>query len=187
MAKIEDLKQLSILGVADSLGMELERKGSQTFSWKEHDSFVINTSGNYYNWFSRSTGGDVLSMVQVVRKEQTGQDLTFNEAKHFLEEGNFDAVDLEKEAEREPFSYYLQPYETDFYEARQYLKEERKLSDKTIDYFIDKRVVTQAKKKSGDIFEPVIVFKSLDPQNDVVGASLQGIRKKIMTFTQGGA
>jgi len=31
VAKIEDLKQLSILGVADSLGMELERKGSQTF------------------------------------------------------------------------------------------------------------------------------------------------------------
>lgn len=185
MAKIEDLKQLSILGVADSLGMELERKGSQTYSWKEHDSFVINTSGNYYNWFSRSTGGDVLSMVQVVRKEQTGQDITFKEAKHFLEEGNFDAVDLEKEAEREPFSYYLQPYETDFSEARQYLKEERKLSDKTIDFFIDKGVVTQATKKSGDIFEPVIVFKSLDRQNEVVGASLQGIKKNNNLYTRG--
>ncbi len=124
-------------------------------------------------------------MVQVVRKEQTGQDLTFKEAKHFLEEGNFDAVDLEKKAEREPFSYYLQPYETDFYEARQYLKEGRKLSDKTIDYFIDKGVVTQAKKKSGDIFEPVIVFKSLDRQNDVVGASLQGIRKNNDLYTRG--
>ncbi len=43
MAKIEELKQLSILGVAESLGMELDRTGSHTYSWKEHDSFVINT------------------------------------------------------------------------------------------------------------------------------------------------
>lgn len=177
MAKIEELKQLSILGVAESLGMELDRTGSHTYSWKEHDSFVINTRDNYFNWFSRSKGGDVFSMVQLIREEQTGQPISFKEAKHFLEEGNFEAVDLEKEVVREPFSYYLQPYETDFSEARQYLKQERQLSEETIDFFLEKGVLSQATKKSGDIFEPVIVFKSLDRQNEVVGASLQGIKE----------
>lgn len=185
MASIEDLKQLSILGVANSLGMELDRTGSHTYSWKEHDSFVINTTGNYFNWFSRSSGGDVLSMVQIVREEQTGQAVRFKEAKHFLEEGNFDVVDLEKEVEREPFNYYLQPYETDFSEARQYLKEERQLSDETIDFFMDKGVLSQATKKTGDTFEPVIVFKSLDRQNEVAGASLQGIRENQELHSRG--
>lgn len=185
MAKIEELKQLSILGVAESLGMELDRTGSHTYSWKEHDSFVINTRDNYFNWFSRSKGGDVFSMVQLIREEQTGQPISFKEAKHFLEEGNFEAVDLEKEVVREPFSYYLQPYETDFSEARQYLKQERQLSEETIDFFLEKGVLSQATKKSGDIFEPVIVFKSLDRQNEVVGASLQGIRENKELYSRG--
>ncbi|MCK1248671.1 toprim domain-containing protein [Streptococcus uberis] len=185
MAKIEELKQLSILGVAESLEMELERTGSHTYSWKEHDSFVINTRDNYFNWFSRSKGGDVLAMVQVIREEQTGQAITFKEAKHFLEEGNFEIVDPEIEIEREPFSYYLQPYETDFSEARKYLHEERQLSEETIDFFLDKGVLSQATKKSGEIFEPVIVFKSLDRQNEVVGASLQGIRENKELYSKG--
>lgn len=185
MAKIENLKQLSILGVADSLGMELVRTGSHTYSWKKHDSFIINTRDNYFNWFSRSKGGDVITMVQIIREEETGQAISFKEAKHFLEEGNFEAVDLEKEVVREPFSYYLQPYETDFSEARQYLKQERQLSEETIDFFLEKGVLSQATKKSGDIFEPVIVFKSLDRQNEVVGASLQGIRENKELYSRG--
>lgn len=185
MAKIENLKQLSILGVADSLGMELVRTGSHTYSWKKHDSFIINTRDNYFNWFSRSKGGDVITMVQIIREEETGQAISFKEAKHFLEEGNFEAVDFEKEVVREPFSYYLQPYETDFSEARQYLKQERQLSEETIDFFLEKGVLSQATKKSGDIFEPVIVFKSLDRQNEVVGASLQGIRENKELYSRG--
>lgn len=185
MAKIENLKQLSILGVADSLGMELVRTGSHTYSWKKHDSFIINTRDNYFNWFSRSKGGDVITMVQIIREEETGQAISFKEAKHFLEEGNFEAVDLEKEVVREPFSYYLQPYETDFSEARQYLKQERQLSEETIDFFWEKGVLSQVTKKSGDIFEPVIVFKSLDRQNEVVGASLQGIRENKELYSKG--
>lgn len=177
MAKIENLKQLSILGVADSLGMELVRTGSHTYSWKKHDSFIINTRDNYFNWFSRSKGGDVITMVQIIREEETGQAISFKEAKHFLEEGNFDAIDLTEEIEREPFSYYLEPFETDFSEASQYLTKERQLSTETINFFMDKGVLAQATKKTGNTFEPVIVFKSLNSQNEIVGASLQGIKE----------
>ncbi|WP_159334892.1 PBECR4 domain-containing protein [Streptococcus equi] len=185
MASIEELKQLSILEVADRLGMQLERTGSHTYAWTEHDSFTINVMDNYFNWFSRSTGGDVIKMVQVVQEELTGEKLTFKQAKHFLEEGSFDVVDVTNVPEKEHFSYYLEPYETKFIEARDYLKDVRGLSDETIDFFGEKGVLAQATKKTGDYFEPVIVFKSLNRKNEVIGASLQGIKENHDLYERG--
>ena len=185
MASIEELKQLAILEVADSLGMQLQRTGSYTYAWMEHDSFTINVRDNYFNWFARSTGGDVIKMVQVVQEELTGEKLSFKQAKYFLEEGSFDVFDVTNVPEKEPFSYYLEPYETKFIEARDYLKDVRGLSDKTIDFFGEKGVLSQATKKTGDYFEPVIVFKSLDRQNEVIGASLQGIKENHELYERG--
>ena len=176
MASIEELKQLSILGVGESLGMSLNREGSGSYSWKEHDSFVINTRGNYYNWFSRGEGGDVIKMVQVVREELTGKKISFKAAKHFLEEGSFEKMQEVAERPKEPFQYYLEPYEhPDFEIGRQYLKEERGLSDETIDTFLASGKLATATRKKGDYFEPVIVFKSIDQEGKMVGGSLQGI------------
>lgn len=185
MASIEELKQLSILEVAESLGMQLYRTGSHTYAWQEHDSFTINTRDNYFNWFARSIGGDVIKMVQIVQEEMTGESVSFKQAKHFLEEGSFDVVDATIIPEKEPFHYYLEPYETEFKEGREYLKEIRGLSDKTIDFFAEKGVLSQATKKTGDYFEPVIVFKSLDTQNEIIGASLQGIRENLDLYERG--
>lgn len=185
MTNIENLKNLSILDVANKLGMEVKRTGTNTFSWAEHDSFTINTRDNYFNWFARSIGGDVIKMVQVVQEELTGEKLSFKQAKHFLEEGSFDVVDVTNVPEKEPFSYYLEPYETKFIEAREYLKEVRGLSDETIDFFRDKNVLSQATKKTGDYYEPVIVFKSLDKQGEVIGASLQGIKENHDLYERG--
>ena len=185
MASIEELKQLSILEVAESLGMQLHRTGSHTYAWQEHDSFTINTRDNYFNWFARSTGGDVIKMVQVVQEETSGQAISFKQAKHFLEDGSFDTVDVTAIPEKEPFHYYLEPYETEFKEGREYLKDVRGLSDETIDFFGEKGVLSQATKKTGDYFEPVIVFKSLDRQNEVIGASLQGIKENHKLYERG--
>ena len=185
MTNIENLKNLSILDVANKLGMEVKRTGTNTFSWAEHDSFTINTRDNYFNWFARSIGGDVIKMVLVVQEELTGEKLSFKQAKHFLEEGSFDVVDVTNVPEKEPFSYYLEPYETKFIEAREYLKEVRGLSDETIDFFRDKNVLSQATKKTGDYYEPVIVFKSLDKQGEVIGASLQGIKENHDLYERG--
>ena len=185
MASIDELKQLAILEVADSLGMQLQRTGNHTYAWMEHDSFTINVRDNYFNWFARSTGGDVIKMVQVVQEELTGEKLSFKQAKYFLEEGSFDVFDVTNVPEKEPFSYYLEPYETKFIEARDYLKDVRGLSDKTIDFFREKGVLSQATKKTGDYFEPVIVFKSLDRQNEVIGASLQGIKENHELYERG--
>ena len=185
MASIEELKALSILEVAESLGMSLQRTGSYTYAWKEHDSFTINVRENYFNWFARSNGGDVIKMVQVVQEELTGEKLSFKQAKHFLEKGSFDVVDVTNVPEKEPFSYYLEPYETKFIEAREYLKDVRGLSDETIDFFGEKNVLSQATKKTGDYYEPVIVFKSLDNQGEVIGASLQGIKENHDLYERG--
>ena len=185
MASIEELKALSILKVAESLGMSLQRTGSYTYTWEEHDSFTINVRENYFNWFARSNGGDVIKMVQVVQEELTGEKLSFKQAKHFLEEGSFDVVDVINVPEKEPFSYYLEPYETKFIEAREYLKDVRGLSDETIDFFVEKNVLSQATKKTGDYYEPVIVFKSLDNQGEVIGASLQGIKENHDLYERG--
>ena len=176
MASIEELKRLSILEVAEKLGMSLNREGSGSYSWKEHDSFVINTRGNYYNWFSRAEGGDVIKMVQVVREELTGEKISFKAAKHFLEEGSFEKMEEVAERPKEPFQYYLEPYEhPNFDIGRQYLKEERGLSDETIDTFLASSKLAAATRKKGDYFEPVIVFKSIDQEGKMVGGSLQGI------------
>ena len=185
MASVEELKRLSILDVAASLGIQLKRTGSHTYSWDEHDSFTINAQENYFNWFARSKGGDVFNMVQVVQEELTGQQVSFKEAKHFLEEGNFEVFDSSKIPEKEPFKYYLEPYETEFTEARSYLKDVRGLSDETIDYFGEKGVLAQATKKTGNYYEPIIVFKSLNSQNEVIGASLQGIRENHYLYERG--
>lgn len=185
MASVEELKRLSILDVAASLGIQLKRTGSHTYSWDEHDSFTINAQENYFNWFARSKGGDVFNMVQVVQEELTGQQVSFKEAKHFLEEGNFEVFDSSKIPEKEPFKYYLEPYETEFTEARSYLKDVRGLSDETIDYFGEKGVLAQATKKTGNYYEPIIVFKSLNSQNEVIGASLQGIRENHDLYERG--
>lgn len=185
MASIEELKALSILEVAESLGMSLQRTGSYTYAWEEHDSFTINVRENYFNWFARSNGGDVIKMVQVVQEELTGEKLSFKQAKHFLEKGSFDLVDVTNVPEKEPFSYYLEPYETKFIEAREYLKDVRGLSDETIDFFGEKNVLSQATKKTGDYYEPVIVFKSLDNQGEVIGASLQGIKENHDLYERG--
>lgn len=185
MASIEELKRLSILEVAERLGMQLKRVGNQTYIWKEHESFTINSRDNYFNWFARSTGGDVIALVQTIQEELTGQEISFKQAKHFLEEGSFEVVDVTNVPEKEPFSYYLKPYETKFIEGREYLKEIRGLSDETIDFFGEKGVLAQATKKTKDYYEPVIIFKSLDRQNEVIGASLQGIRENHDLYERG--
>lgn len=185
MASTEELKKLSLLDVAASLGIQLKKAGSYDYIWDSHSSFTINSRENYFIWFSRSVGGDVFDMVRVVQEELTGQKVSFKEAKHFLEEGSFEIFDVSKVPEKEDFNYYLGRYETRFDEGRDYLKEIRGLSDETIDFFGQKGVLAQATKKTGNYYEPVIVFKSLDAQNEVVGASLQGIRENHDLYERG--
>ena len=167
----EEAKRLSIISVAEQLGMELKRTGSYSYIWTEHDSFVIDARKNEFHWNSRTEFGDVIQLVQTIRG------VSYKEVMHFLETGEFKEVDVEAQtASKEPFSYHLERYERqDFSASRNYLKAQRGLSDDTINFFISQGSIAEAIRKKGDYFEPVIVFKYKDNTGFLTGASLQGI------------
>ena len=162
-------KSLAILDVARSLGMEMKRKSHREYYWVEHDSFKIDTIKNTWHWYSRGTYGDTISLVQEMRN------VSYSTAMKFLETGQFPEAKPMEEV-RQPFRYTLAAYEQPFKEARTYLKETRGLSDETINFFLDKGVIAQARRRDREGFtEDVLVFKYLDKNQNIVGASLQGL------------
>ena len=175
-------KSLDILEVARSLGMEMKRKSHREYYWAEHDSFKIDTVNNVWRWYSRSEFGDVIQLVQTI------QGVTYKEAMHFLETGEFKKVDLAAQiAPKEPFYYNLEKYEhRDFKASRSYLKTQRGLSDDTINFFLSQGSIAEATRKKGDYFEPVIVFKYKDNTGFLAGASLQGIVENRVHYPERG-
>ena len=178
----EEAKRLSIISVAEQLGMELKRTGSYSYNWVEHDSFVIDAKKNEFYWNSRTEFGDVIQLVQTIRG------VSYKEAMHFLETGEFKQVNSEAQmALKEPFHYNLERYENkDFSASRSYLKAQRGLSDDTISFFISQGSMAEATRKKGDYFEPVIVFKYKDNTGFLAGASLQGIVENRVHYPERG-
>lgn len=165
----EDAKAMSILDVARSLGMEMEQNSNQEWYWVEHDSFKINTRKNRFDWYSRDIHGDVINLVETINE------VDYKQAMHYLRTGEYPQAEMNQPV-KEPFNYVLGRFEQPFIEARDYLKEVRGLSDDTINLFGQAGVLAQANKKAPDDYlEPIVVFKSLDKDKQVIGASLQGI------------
>lgn len=167
--RVEYARSRDILNVASELNMELVRSG-RDYRWKEHDSMVISPDKNMWNWFSRHQGGDVISLVETMKE------VNFNQAIDYLNDGSFKEYKAVERAQ-ETFSYYLEPYEQPFETARIYLKDQRGLSDETIDFFLEKGVLAQANAKVNGSIETVVVFKSFDFSGEIVGATLQGIEE----------
>ncbi|WP_099878040.1 PBECR4 domain-containing protein [Streptococcus suis] len=167
--RVEYARSRDILDVANELNIELVQSG-RDYRWKEHDSMVVSSKKNMWNWFSRHQGGDVIALVQTMKE------VDFNQAIDFLNDGTFKEF-TKVEHVQEPFSYYLAPYEQPFEAARSYLKDQRGLSDETIDFFFERGVLAQANAKVNGSIEPVVVFKSLDFSGEIVGATLQGIEE----------
>ena len=178
--RVEFARSRDILDVANELQMELVRSG-RDYRWKEHDSLVISPDKNLWKWFSRNTGGDAISLVETIKE------VDFNQSVNFLNDGNFKEFQM-VERPQEDFKYYLEKYEQPFSAGRDHLRNQRGLSDETIDYFLEQGVLAQANAKldyfaegtggvTTNAIEPVIVFKSLSSSGEVVGASLQGIQE----------
>ena len=178
--RVEFARSRDILDVANELQMDLVRSG-RDYRWKEHDSLVISPDTNLWKWFSRNTGGDAISLVETIKE------ISFNQSVDFLNDGNFKEFQM-VERPQEDFKYYLEKYEQPFSAGRDYLRNQRGLSDETIDYFLEQGILAQANAKldyfaegtagvTTNAIEPVIVFKSLSSSGEVVGASLQGIQE----------
>ena len=178
--RVEFARSRDILDVANELQMELVRSG-RDYRWKEHDSLVISPDKNLWKWFSRNTGGDAISLVETIKE------VGFNQSVDFLNDGKFKEFQM-VERPQEDFKYYLEKYEKPLSAGRDYLRNQRGLSDETIDYFLEQGILAQANAKldyfaegtggvTTNAIEPVIVFKSLSSSGEVVGASLQGIQE----------
>lgn len=165
----EEAKNMNILDVANSLGMNMLKSSRNEYYWDEHDSFKINTSKNMFRWYSKDIGGDVIQMVQTLRG------VSFREAINYLDTGHFEEAKVQ-EVTREPFKYLLEKYETDFDNGRRYLKEVRGLSENTIDFFLKEKVLALVNRKYQDGYsEQVLVFKYFDDNQNIIGGTLQGI------------
>lgn len=165
----EEAKNMNILDVANSLGMNMLKSSRNEYYWDEHDSFKINTSKNMFRWYSKDIGGDVIQMIQTLRG------VSFREAINYLDTGNFEEAKVQ-EVTREPFKYLLEKYETDFDSGRRYLKEIRGLSDNTIDFFLKEKALALVNRKYQDGYsEQVLVFKYFDDNKNIIGGTLQGI------------
>lgn len=171
----QKLIAIDIVAVASSLGINLKQGSGGHLYWDEHDSFHIYPQTNTFRWWSRSVGTNTIDLVQVIQEELTGKKPSFRETVNFLETGQFESVTVTPIV-REPFKHYLAPYEHhDFDLGRQYLKEERGLSDETIEFVFASGSMSSATLKKGDYFEPVIIFKSFAEDGRMIGGSLQGI------------
>ncbi|QQC50093.1 PBECR4 domain-containing protein [Streptococcus dysgalactiae] len=174
-AQRQKLIAIDIVSVASSLGLNLKQGSGGHLYWDEHDSFHIYPQTNTFRWWSRSMGTNTIDLVQVIQEELTGKKPSFRETVSFLETGQFESVTVTPVV-REPFKHYLAPYEHhDFDLGRQYLKEERGLSDESIDFALASGSMSSATLKKGDYFEPVIIFKSFAEDGRMIGGSLQGI------------
>ncbi|WP_153058213.1 hypothetical protein, partial [Streptococcus suis] len=65
--RVEYARSRDILDVANELNIELVQSG-RDYRWKEHDSMVVSTEKNMWNWFSRHQGGDVIALVQTIKE-----------------------------------------------------------------------------------------------------------------------
>ena len=109
--KINRLKSMDIVSVAESLGMDLKQESGGVYHWTEHDSFKLYPKTNSFRWWSRELSGDAIDLVRTYREETTGQKISFQDATQFLETGDFQTVEARPIPKAEPFKNYLEPFE----------------------------------------------------------------------------
>lgn len=172
----EKAKSKDIISVAESLGIKLTRTG-QTFKgeWAGHDSFSFNPRKNTFDWYGRGLHGDSIDLVKIIK------DVNFKGAVAYLNEIDVESFDKSKLPPKEKFSYYLKDNE-DVRELNQYLIEKRGHSEDTVSFFLSEGILSQSIWRttldSGEYFyEPVAVFKQLNKQGAIDGASVQGFYK----------
>ncbi len=166
---LEIAQNVDILSVADALGMGLERSG-RTYQWSKHDSLKITPSKNSFYWNSRSKGGGSIQLVMAVNE------CSYKEAVKFINESELSEFKDQALPPEKPFVYFLKE-DKDLSKTKDYLINERQLSKETVDFFIEKNVITQGKYKDkiNNHEETAIVFKHTDLTGKVKGMSYQGI------------
>lgn len=167
---IQEAVQKDIVNVAEMLGMDLIRNGNN-YIWREHDSFVLDVRKNIFYWNSQGFGGNTIKLVELIKE------CSFKEAISFLTDQEIKIRKQEKVIMK-PFQYTLKD-SSSIDEIKKYLKDERKISDETIEFFYEKGILSQANYFNPETqkIEPVIVFKNKTLNEELKGIAIQGIIK----------
>ena len=176
---LNEARSKNIVEVAQQLGMVLERVGKD-YQWKEHDSLKFDTRKNYFYWNAQGVGGDPIKLVETI------MECSFKEAINFLTGHEIKAFDETLIPKRE-FSYWLKESSNPI-ATRNYLKNERQLSDDTINYFLKQGVLAQAnfKDREAETYDPVVVFKHFDSNHEIKGMALQGTKNDFKLYPERG-
>ncbi|MDF7637324.1 toprim domain-containing protein [Leuconostocaceae bacterium ESL0958] len=171
VAVLKEARQMSVISIAEALGMDLQKQG-RVFTWREHDSFVLDPKKNIFYWNSRGFGGDGIRLVETIKE------CDFTQATEFLATVNGKPVEAVANTEKKDFKYKLKEHHS-FNAASNYLEQERGLNKETIQFFKDQGLLAQAPYKNFQTneSEPVLIFKSL-VQEKVAAISVQGLWKK---------
>lgn len=173
----------AILEVAQSFGMELEKEGKEfSGKWQGHESFKLNGQTNQFYWNGKGFGGGVIDLVSVLKYGATSHEEAKKYAKRSIvslakmEIGTFEPIDNPK---KQPFHFFYDE-DDNFDLGRVFLKEKRGLSDETIDFFLEKGVISQGKYRTelenGEyLYETVIFFKTFDLEGKIIGGSVHGL------------
>ena len=167
---IQEAVQKDIVNVAEMLGMDLIRNGNN-YIWREHDSFVLDVRKNIFYWNSQGFGGNTIKLVELIKE------CSFKEAISFLTDQEI-KIRRQEKVIMKPFQYTLKD-SSSIEEIKKYLKDERKISDETIDFFYEKGILSQANYFNPETqkIEPVIVFKNKNLNEELKGIAIQGIIK----------
>ena len=165
---LNQINQLDIVEVAARLGMDLVKQG-HSYTWAAHDSFVIDTRKNYFYWNAQGIGGNAVKLVQTI------QNVSFKQALKWLQEQDFTQAKVFQEKPKEAFRYFLKESKKDG-QGIAYLKQERGISEATIRLFQSQGALAEGVNHSKDGYsEPVLAFKSYNAEEQLVGATLQGV------------
>ncbi|MFK4926709.1 hypothetical protein ACI1TM_08595 [Lactococcus garvieae] len=176
----EEAQSKDIFAVAQDLGMNVARDGSA--QWSGHDTFWLDRKKNRFQWYGKGLWGDPVTLVSVIKYGgRNVEDFKkhFNASVSYLTQSTMPEFDVSHIPKEEPFRYYLKdaPQLTT---AKQFLIEKRGFSEETVNFFEDEGLLTQSitkfRDKADQIHDvPVLVFKHLNQNKEVIGGSVQGL------------
>lgn len=169
--EIKKANSVSILQVAESLGIKIHKIGSSKYSYRSREnsgltfSSVQNTFYMHSPLFGQSSGksGSVIDFVMMV------SDLKFPQVVHKLLQENFDHVEIEKDfsTKKEPFKdYFNRSNDKAQTSIKDYLIGERKIDPRIIEHLMEKNYIKE------DYYKQAIFYHA--KHGVKVGATVQG-------------
>lgn len=176
---VREAESKSILDVAQTLGMELERIG-QDYTWKDHDSLVIRPNQNYFYWNAQGIGGNAIQLVKTILE------CNFRQAVDYLTNQDIKQAN-EIKIEKKPFVYKLRE-KKETPEMDNYLNEKRRIAPSTVQNFVAQGLLSEVnyKDRGASKYKPTLVFKSKSLDGQIKGIALQGINEERRLYPERG-